>query len=835
MVTFARAIHARIMKYLKAFLLIAMSLLFTLFLNNRIGVIPALGVFFDPHGGFWQNAEFESELRQLDISSLVLEEPATVILDVRGVPHVFAKNDRDLYYLQGFLTAKDRLWQMEFQTHAAAGRLSEIIGEKALGFDLEQRRIGMVTSAQTALNAFKDDTVCVSAVQAYTDGVNAFISTVDRKSIPLEYRMLDYSPELWTPLKCSLLLKYMAKMLNGGERDFENTALLQLLGQELFDELYPEQYLLSDPVIDSTYSALEDSIFRIDLAISLGSLPEPGIRQPKNIGSNNWAVSGSRTKSGNPMLANDPHLKLSLPSIWYEIQLNAPGINCYGISLPGAPGITVGFNDQVAWGVTNAGQDVKDHYSIEFRDDTQSEYKVGDEWVSAEKRVDTIKVRGGPDVLDTIVNTRYGPVAFNEEDHQIAQWWSAHSPSNEFRAFYQLNRASNLSDYNEALKHYQCPAQNFAFIDNQNIALRHRGSFPAKRKKGHGRFVLDGTKNDPLPKIIPFDENPVVINPPRGFVSSANQAPTDSTYPYYYTGVFEEFRNRTINRVLQADSSITIKDMMDLQSNSYNLLAAEALPLMLEILDTNMFVHDSLERLSYSFISDWDYLNTPGSIGATVFQIWWDELNGLIYDELNSKLYQQENYYDDSWKEMMLSKKAYIDLKDSRYEYPLATVTINLLRNNRNHPIFDHLSTPEKNEDAKQIVFDALYWASVKLGDIVKYGLNEPHWGLYQDTRLRHLARVDALGSPNLFIGGNENAPNAMTSTHGPSWRMVVEMTETGPKAFGVFPGGQSGNPGSSDYLYSLDKWMNGEYHELEFWTEPDAAPRNNLRYDIAP
>ncbi|MFT4524856.1 MAG: penicillin amidase [Bacteroidia bacterium] len=826
------------MRYLKAFLLILTSAALMVGLNTRMGVFPPLGKFFNPHGGFWQNAEYERESRQLDLSMLDLELPASVILDERSVPHIFAGNDRDLYFLQGFLTAKDRLWQMEFQTHAAAGRISEIVGEKAIGFDKEQRRIGMVTSAQKALDEFSGDTVCVNVVQAYTDGINAFIQTIDRTNLPFEYRMLDYTPEAWSPLKCSLLLKYMAKMLNGTERDFENTALLELLGRDLFDELYPEQNLLSDPVIEPPYNTVASSDTtktETNGLVSFGPLPDPGIRPQKNIGSNNWAVAGSRTKSGNPILASDPHLKLSLPSIWYEVQLNAPGINCYGVSLPGAPGITIGFNDNVAWGVTNAGQDVKDHYRITFRDDTKTEYKLIDEWVSSSHRIDTIRVRDAEVVLDTVVDTKYGPVAFKENGEDIALWWTAHLPSNELRAFYQLNRASSIQDYHDALQYYECPGQNFVFIDCENIALRHRGAFPAKTVKEHGRFVLDGAVNHELPTIIPFEEGPVMVNPERGFVSSANQAPTDTSYPYYYTGVFEEFRNRTINRKLNSDSSITIKDMMDLQGNNYSLLAEEALPLMLEILDTNMFAHDSLERLCYSFVTDWDYVHDPGSIGATIFQIWWDELNGLIYDEMNSKIYNQDEYYDNSWKEMVVSNKAYFDLKDSRYTYPTASVTISLLKNQRKHQIFDHLSTHDKTEDAKQIVFDAFYWTAVKLGDIIKYDLNEPHWGLYQDTRLRHLGRVDALGSRNLFVGGNENAPNAITATTGPSWRMVVEMTKSGPKAFGVFPGGQSGNPGSSDYLYSLDKWMNGEYHELEFWTEPDAAPRNNLRYDIAP
>ena len=827
------------MKVVRTVSILVLTLMVCWAFNTRLGVLPPLGKFFDPHKGFWQNAEYEGESYQLDLTDLQLTSSASVVLDARGVPHIYAENDRDLYFLQGYLTAKDRLWQMEFQTHAAAGRISEIVGNQAIGFDKEQRRIGMVTAAETAIESFMSDTVCVNVVQAYTDGVNAYISTIDHSNLPFEYRMLDYSPEPWTPLKCSLLLKYMAKMLNGTELDFENTALLDLLGRELFDNLYPEQNRSGDPVIDPPYVNSKEgnkADATAQALVSWGHLPHPPTRPPKNLGSNNWAVSGTRTESGNPILANDPHLRLSLPSIWYEVQLNAPGINCYGVSLPGAPGITLGFNDHVAWGVTNAGQDVKDHYRITFKDDGKTEYRFKDEWRKSEFRVDTIKVRGEEPVLDTVIITHYGPVAFNENDEDIALWWAAHLPSNELRALYQLNRATNVDDYHNALRHYQSPGQNFVFIDDLgNIALRQRGAFLAKKENGQGRFVMDGAAGIPVPGLIPFEHNPVMVNPERGFVSSANQAPTDTTYPYYYSGVFEEFRNRTINKVLRNDSSVTIQDMMDLQMNSYSLLAEEALPLMLEILDTNMWVHDSLERISYSFVSKWNYHHEPGSIGATVFQIWWDELNGLIYDEMNSKIYKQEDYYDNSWKEMVLTNKAYFDLKDPRYVYPMATVTIDLLKNDRSHQIFDHHSTPDKIEDAKQIVFDAFYWTAVKLGDLVKYEMNEPHWGLYQDTRLRHIARVDALGSPNLFVGGNENAPNAITSTHGPSWRTVVELTENGPVAFGVYPGGQSGNPGSYDYLNALDTWMEGEYYELHLWSDISQAPDSLTKIKTAP
>lgn len=745
-----------------------------------------------------------------------LNDSIQVVMDDRDVPHIFASNDHDLYFAQGYLTARHRLWQMETQTRAAAGRLSEVLGASTIDFDLEQRRIGMVWSAEQALDAFSDDALSRMVVEAYTAGINAYIGSLDYRSLPLEYKLLDYRPEPWTPLKSSLLLKHMAKMLTGSERDFANTEALKLLGPEMFAFLYPEQNLLQDPIVPG---------FSPDTAIGAGSTAflnggtwpttDP---QPSHIGSNNWAVSGSRTASGNPILCNDPHLGLGLPSIWYEVQLHAPGINCYGVSLPGAPGIVIGFNDKVAWGVTNAGRDVKDYYAITFEDYSRKRYRYGDTWKESSMRIEEVKVRGGRSVMDTVIYTHYGPVAHvdKEAGTHLALRWTAHRPSNELMTFYGLNRATGYADYAEAIKHFRCPGQNFVFADVAgDIAIWQQGDFPLK-PHAHGRFIMDGSNPaTDLADIIPQQHNPHLVNPERGFVSSANQAPTDTAYPYYYTGVFEEFRNRTINNTLRNDSAVTVESMMALQLSNLSMLAKEALPLMLQHLDTLDFQNKEVEMMAYHALKDWDYNYDRGIISPTVFQIWWDELNSLIYDELNDSKWDQAEYYRYSWEEFGRTGKAYLDMRDSRYVYPMSRVTIGLLSDHPDHPIFDHHFTVARKDGPQDLVYDAFYWMAVKLKDIISYGIDKPHWGHYQGTRIMHLMKLDALSSPKLFVGGCKNAPNAMTATHGPSWRMVVELTPEGPKAFGVLPGGQNGNPGSAGYLRSLRKWVDGEYHPL--------------------
>lgn len=806
-------------------------------LSFRLGPLPPFGVLLSPTHGFWRNAEPLNSDPASDMTEfLPISNNLTVTYDARGVPHIFAQNEYDLYLAQGYLTARDRLWQMELQTHAAAGRLSEIMGERTLSFDLEQRRAGMTWAAERSLAAFANDSLSLAIINAYTEGVNTYINQLNDADLPIEYKLLGYKPEPWTPLKCALLLKHMAKMLTWTENDREHSALLELLGREMFNQLYPDPRIGPDPVVEGTKidSAEMLPLSKSPIETKTAYWPKQP-NEPRHVGSNNWAVAGSRTASGLPLLANDPHLRLGLPSIWYEIQLSAPGLRCRGVSLPGSPGIVIGFNDSIAWGVTNAGRDVKDYYLIKFENENRQRYAFNNGWRKATARIEQIKVRGARNVIDTVVYTHYGPV-FIPNDDEGSAWamrWTAHDPSNEMMTFYRLNRARNHADYMAALDLYACPPQNFVYADAQgHIAIRQQGFYPL-REKEHGRFLMLTDEDEArLARKIPYRHNPNQFDPERGFVSSANQTAADSAYPYYYTGVFEEFRNQTINQTLDAAKGYTAIDMMRLQMSDRNMLAENALPHLLRLLDTTRFYTEN-EALAYSFVKKWDAVNNAESFGATVFQIWWDELHNMLYDEINNPAYRPETYYRDSWVRYMETRNAQIDIRDKRYVYPEASTTLKLLREGT-HPWFDNHFTPNKTETARDVVSDAFYWTAVKFGDIVKYKLRAPNWAAYKATRIQHLLRLDALSSPELPVGGNENAPNAMTAQHGPSWRMVVQLDPKGPKAFGVLPGGQSGNPGSPRYMDSLDKWVKGEYHTIELFESPEIAQsKGHTRFEI--
>ncbi|MBT3631175.1 MAG: penicillin acylase family protein, partial [Candidatus Marinimicrobia bacterium] len=397
----------RLFKTILAF--VVLLILFNL-LNNSQGSIPPLGKFLNPFAGFWQNGEKLDHIDEvLDVKGL--RDEVQVVWDERHVPHIFAENTYDIYFAQGFLTARHRLWQMEFQTHVAAGRVSEIIGEKAVEFDRLQRRRGLLMAAETTIQYMSEDPETHIILQAYANGVNAWIESLTPATLPLEYKLLNYEPEVWSTMKTALLLKFMAWDLTGRNSEMDMSIIQATLGEEFVNTYYPENTPRTDPVIPAAkpwrFDAMEpDSIppsfipqFVRDLRKS-----EP---DPDN-GSNNWAVSGTKTASGYPMLANDPHLGLNLPSIWYEIQLTTPDMNVYGVSMPGAPAVIVGFNKDVAWGVTNAGSDVMDWFEIEFKDDSYTEYLYMDEWIKSDLRIEEIFVRDGDTVLDSFAVTRFG-------------------------------------------------------------------------------------------------------------------------------------------------------------------------------------------------------------------------------------------------------------------------------------------------------------------------------------------------------------------------------------------------------------------------------------------
>ena len=784
-------------------------------LNKQWGTIPPMGKFLSPQHGFWQNAEPAGQSFDAELNFPELKGKAEVYFDERLVPHVFAENDEDLYFIQGYLHAKFRLFQIDLQTKAAAGRASEIAGEKAVNYDKQQRRLGMVYAAENAMLEIEKDPTARKIFDAYTNGINAYIINLKESELPIEYKLLNFKPEKWSNLRSALLLKMMAKDLSSGtENDLANTNAKSIFLPEELKMLYPQVPDSLVPIIpkgtvfdapgiipvqpvtaDSLYFGKKDTVTANEIA-----------RPDINNGSNNWVVAGSKTASGAPILCNDPHLELSLPSIWYEMQLQTPGSNAYGVSLPGAPFVIIGFNDSIAWGVTNAQRDVKDYYEIKFRDETKQEYWFNGKWEKTIQKPELIKVKGGKDVLDTVAYTLFGPVMFDESfsndfsnKRNLAVRWVAHDPSNEGMTFYKLNRAANYDDYAEAIRTFQCPGQNFIFASKTgDIAIWQQGKFPARWNR-QGLYVMPGEDSSYMWQgFIPQPENPHAKNPERGFLESANQRPVDSTYPYFIPGSYITPRAITIENKLAVMSGITPKDMMALHGNYFNTLAEDVRSTLVQYV--NETVLNATEKKYLAIIKNWDLMASPDSKGQTVYQCWWDSLEVEIWKDDLARVSPQA-------------------------PWPEEQTTMELLKKDSALQFIDNINTPQK-ETLYDAVTTALKKASADLA--IKEAEGKLEWTKFKNPTVYHLLKdaLPAFARKGLNVGGNGNIVNAVTHSHGPSWRMIVHLTNQ-TEAYGVYPGGQSGNPGSRFYDDYIDKWVAGEYNKLWFMREGDKTDKN--------
>jgi penicillin amidase len=783
--------------------------------NRPLGPLPMpLGKFVSPQHGFWQNAEPSGKSFDADLDLPGLKGKADVYFDERLVPHVFAENDEDLYFLQGYLHAKFRLFQMDLQTKAAAGRASEMAGKKAINYDKEQRRLGMVFAAENALKEVERDPLSKSLFDAYTNGVNAYINSLKVSEIPVEYKLLNTKPEQWSNLRTALLLKMMAKNLSSGtEKDLDNTNAKSVFLPDELKMMYPQVHDSLEPIIPKgtvfekpgivpVQPATADSLyFKNKETVSAREISKPDI----NNGSNNWVVAGSKTQSGAPILCNDPHLELSLPSIWYEMQLKTPTSNAYGVSLPGSPFIIIGFNDSISWGVTNAQRDVKDYFEIKFRDQTKQEYWFNGKWEKTTRKIETIKVKGGKEVTDTVAYTVFGPVMFDESfsndlsnKRNLAVRWTAHDPSNEGMTFYQLNRAKNYDDYAAAIRSFDCPGQNFVFASKSgDIAIWQQGKFPARWNR-QGLYVMPGQDSSFMWQgFIPQSENPHSRNPERGFLESANQRPVDSTYPYFIPGSYITPRGVTIERKLMAMSGITPSDMMQLQNDYFNTLAEDARTTLLRFVKETQL--NTIEKKYLDIVKNWDLMASPDSKGQTIFQCWWDSVETGI------------------WKDDLSRTKP-------ASPWPEEQTTLELLKRDTALHFIDDITTPQK-ETLFDIVTIALRKATTDLAK--KEAAGKLAWTEFKDPTVYHLIKdLKGFARPGLKVGGNGNIINAVTHSHGPSWRMIVHMTTT-TEAWGIYPGGQSGNPGSQFYDDYIDNWVKGKYNKLWFMQEGDKSDKN--------
>jgi penicillin G amidase len=586
------------------------------------------------------NGFAQTPTQNLSVSGL--RGNVTVWRDGRGIPYIEAKTEADLYFAQGYAMASDRLWQMDLFRRVARGETAEIFGKATLEEDKRWRKFGFAQIAEENLKYTAPEVL--AAIENYARGVNAYLSTLDEKTLPVEFQILRYRPREWKPADSIIIGYILADALSTTWQQDLLKANLADLSQEklnlLFSPASRDDILLFGKDIKTTETQRSEKIKnkiaenktqsnsqRLGIFSAFEFLAEAeqtrrrsleriGLYEEFSAASNNWVISGKRTASGKPILANDPHLRASQPPIWYLINLSTPKMRVAGVTFPGSPGVILGHNKFIAWGATNTGPDVQDLYLETFN--AENQYKTPKGWETPTIRKEEIKYRKNPlspetetEVLE-VVNTRNGVVFVESAGKKYSLKWTALDPKQTtFDAFYFLNHAQNWRDFQDALKKYGGAMQNFIYADIQgNIGWYAAGKIPT-RKTGDGSLPYDGaTSEGEWTGFIPFKELPHLYNPPQGFIVTANQRVVGTSYKYHdlISRVYVPSRAKRIYDLIDVNQKMTVEATSDIQMDTFSILNSRFAQ---EIFKNKTATDDTLKLLGV-----WDGRMNPDSKAA---------------------------------------------------------------------------------------------------------------------------------------------------------------------------------------------------------------------------
>lgn len=786
----------------------------------RVGPLPPLRLLLDPWVGAWRlvGAARPAEVGSATIPGLT--GPVEIRVDTRGVPHVFAASEADAWRAQGWLVARDRLFQMNLQTRATAGRLTEWVGARALEADRRSRQQGLARAAERQWAALAPDDPSRVAMEAYAAGVNAWIDGMSAAEVPFEYRLLGVSPDRWEPQHTMYLFQQMATVLATQDATNARERLAAQVGPQAANALLPIHSPIVEPIQPNGQFAP-----RIDAA----RLPPPPIQATGGdsllaradpweaipadrrsdagdaIGSNNWAVAARRTAAGRALLAGDPHLGLTLPSIWYEVHLVVPGVlDVAGATMPGAPGVLIGFNRGLAWSVTNTGADVLDVYR-ETVDDVEApgQYRLDDVWRPLEREVVEYRdARGRVIGTDTLRFTHRGPLARRGEEWRSTRW-TMQEVAPDPHVWIRLNRAPDIDAGMAAVAEFVGPAQNFIMADTTgNIAIRSTGRYPIRPGDGRGDVVRDGSRSDSdWLGIVPVSSYPGARRPLQGFLASANQDPLDPRAGGAYLGSDwpVPWRAMRINALLRADSAVTPEAMQRFQTDPGSAAADLLVPYLQQAVALGLQRDSSRVGLARAgrLLGEWDHRYTLENRRAVLFEQILLAIGRELWDEL-------------------------IPAGDSVPVLQPGQDLLAALLAEPDDPWWDALAT-EPIEDR-----DALLARAIESGlarTIDRFGEpDDPRWtwNSIRAMNIHHLLRLAPLSrlAIPMASGTGTLSPASGGGTHGASWRMVVEM---GPRitARTIYPGGQSGNPVSPWYADRIAAWSVGDLAEAHFPGSP--------------
>ncbi len=740
-----------------------------------------------------------------------LKENVGISRDNNGVAYINALNEEDAIFALGFAHAQERMFQMDVIRRAGEGRLSEIFGNKTSGFDRMFRTIGLAEVVKKTLPELNPKSKTL--LQAYSDGVNSYLQT--KKNYSVEFDLLGYQPEEWHPENSLLVAKLMAWELNiSWWSDIAFSSLVQLLGEEKAAEILPkfdENFPTIIPENLMKFSSLETGLISLDKNFR----EFMGI-SGTHIGSNSWVVSRNKSGSGMPILANDPHLAFSVPGKWYVAVLRGGEYRCEGFTLPGVPGVVIGKNQKIAWGLTNVMADDADFY-VERFDSSNTKYLFNGNWEELIVRQDTIKVKDSSDVIFTIRKTHRGPVVSDihsydilfpdsiTERENISMRWTALEISDELFAIYSVNTAGNWQQFNEALRHFTVPGQNFIYADTEgNIGYVCAAKLP-KRKSNSPTLVFDGTTDQSDWKgFVPYDEMPKLFNPPADFISSANNK-TVKNFTYHISNIWEPpSRIERINELLLGKQRHSVDDFRKYQVDFESKFASEIIPFVLNAF-SGAKVNDSNLKTSLELFRKWDFVMDKYSQTPAVFLMFFQKLlKNIFLDEMGEKIFNE-----------------YLFIANIPYRM------IPEMLNGNNSSWFDNIKTQAK-ETRDDIIRASLVEAISELEILFGKNLAEWQWMKLHKLTFKHPFDGASPLSDRIFnigefaIGGDGttifNTEYSFTKPFetklGPSMRFIFDFADRDHIYF-ILPTGQSGHFFSENYRDLTGAWMDGQMIKL--------------------
>jgi penicillin amidase len=761
-----------------------------------------------------------------------LADKVEVYFDRYGIPHIHAANWTDAARALGYVQAGDRLWQMDMFRRQASGATAEVIGKSGLESDILVRQLGIRRGCEELWRSDQIPPELRAELIAFAEGVNARMEELGKDGLPLFFKALGYEPAPWTPVDSLVFNKYMGWDQSGTHDDLWFGMIVEKLGVAAVEELWPLDRPYEEPTVVTQVNRhtmparrqppLEGAAAAYRAALEVISRARSPFRG-LSYGSNNWAVDGTKTVSGKPILCNDPHLGFQLPSIWYSAHLCVGGKNVVGATFPGSPGVVVGHNDHIAWGVTNLQTDTVDYYVETIHPDNPRQYKHRGAWHELKRVSERIPVKGELDYLLDIDYTIHGPI-INDKGRSIALCWTGLGPTTELLAFWEIQRAENLRQFLSALDKLTVPALNMIYADVEgNIAIHPCGAHPV-RLRGQGRMPLEGASGDyDWQDFVPRSELPLAVNPDCHYVASANNRPAGIGYPHYLGWMWDcSYRKRRINELLAKADRLSIESMRPIQLDAYDKAAERFLPPLLSALPDDL--GDPLANQAREELSKWDFVASGRTAGPAIWLRWFATYRASVWD--------------DEWEARGVEKvHGSWGFSGTNGREPMIEVLEYLTREFPTSIWFDDRRTPRRetrNDVALQSFLLAVQSLKNELGDSPQHW----RWDQINKLRVRSLSGQDLLSRDGGPVPGTAYTVNPGSNVGrvggGASYRLIVDLADT-ERSIGVFPGGQSEIPSSPHYADQIPLWARGEYVPLSMTAAPPAPGTYSRKLVLAP